>query len=462
MKFDFVAPVLYTEHDIRFYDRLAAELERLGCRVALIACTRQGHAALSANHPHVFYLYEGFDRRRQADPAEMRDIERRLGLVSITDLVYAESCYPWGCPIETMYGRAVHDVRFLEGFLERHEVALFLNNIGGEVIRRTMARLADAGGPRNLIVDFAPIRGRLALTTSETSWDDLPARPPALSPSERKLAEDLVAHATGERKMFYGPSTLGLQPRNFLNFFRDAAKSLLDGEGSDVSIPALARERAQRVVRRAFNTPLYQQPIPGDEYVFFPLHLGSDSAITIRAPHYEDQEALVEYLARRTLPTGTTLYVKPHVGARDAYAVPMMVRLRRMPGVRLIDPRVNSHDLIAGARAMVVINSTVGFESLFHLKPVVVLGRVFYRGFGVTTDVDNPGDVGRLLRRAMEQPPDREAVLRFLHACHRATSPGRFGDPSSENIERVAGAILAKAARLREAQAATSLGPDPS
>lgn len=447
MHFDFLIPVLYTDGEVAFYGGLADRLTKLGLTVGFIPFTRRGERALRERHPHVFYPYEDFDPRRPLPLDEQRALERRYDLVSLADHVYSERQYPWARGLDALVPRAAHLFRFLEGLLAKHSVTFFLNNIGGEVIRRCMSRLAACGGPRNLIVDFAPLHGRIALTTSEVSWDDLPAAPPALSDDERRFAEQMVAEVRERRQMFCAPSKVGVSPSNFLNacrYFRET----LDEPQVDYSIAALCRDRAQRIARRAVNPRFYSQPVPGERYVFFPLHLASDSAITIRAPQFQRQENLVEYLAERALPSGVKLYVKPHVGAQDAYAIPMVARMSRIPGVRLIHPTVHSHSLIAGAEAMTVINSTVGFESLFYDKPVVVLGRVFYRGFGVTHDVENLGDLPRVVRRAIAEPPEHEAVLRFLHACHVATSPGRFGDASDENLDLVSRALLAKAGRL--------------
>jgi capsule polysaccharide export protein KpsC/LpsZ len=174
----------------------------------------------------------------------------------------------------------------------------------------------------------------------------------------------------------------------------------------------------------------------------------SDSAITIKAPQFERQEALVEYLARRSLPTGLKLYVKPHPYAIDWYSLPMLNHLRSLPNVRLIAPTINVHEMISNCEGVVVITSTAGFESLFHLKPVVVLGRVFYRGYGVTRDVDNLLALPAAISEALRAPPDREAVLRLVHACYAASLPGELTNPHPENLALIARSLLEKAKRL--------------
>jgi capsular polysaccharide export protein len=111
---------------------------------------------------------------------------------------------------------------------------------------------------------------------------------------------------------------------------------------------------------------------------------------------------------------------------------------------------VRAHDLIARAEAMVVINSSVGIESLYYQKPVVVLGRVFYRGFGLTIDLDDLTGIAAAVLRALEWKPDREGILRFFTATTAATAPGRFQDTSPENLALLSSVLERKGVRLAD------------
>ncbi len=448
MRFDVVIPVLYSPPEFAFYDALASWLEEHGHSVALLPLTRDGERFLSARHRHVFYLYRDIDRRRPASLDEIKQVVARYRLGSMDDHVFPERIY-WGRPVAELATRAVRIFGFLEEFCAQHSVGMFLNNVGGEIVRRCMTRLAEAGGPPNAILDFAPLHGRLALTTREAGWDELPAVLPHLDAPKRAAVEELVTRATRERKMFCAPSPLGIKPRNLWRGLR-MAKALLSDEPRDYSLAAIYAERLRWVARRPITRAFYEQPVAGEPYLFFPLHLGVDSALTIRAPQYVRQEVVVDHLVNHALPPGVKLYVKPHVGARDAYPIGMLAELRRMPNVRLIDPTANSHAMIQGALGTIVINSTVGFESLLYGKPVVTLGRSFYRGYGITTDVESLYDAREAVRTALEGRPDRELTLRFLGACLDATFEGSWFDVAPENIARLGAAIVRKAERLRQ------------
>jgi hypothetical protein len=446
MRFDFVLPVLYNDEDIHWNDGLGARLERHGARVAYIAHTHYGERALRKNHEHVYYFYDGFDADRPASVPEMNALERRYDLGSMADFVYPELVSPGAQGQEMLFRRSVHAFKYLEDFTTKHDVGIFFNNLGPAIVRRCLFRMRDKGGPANAMIDFAPIRGRVVLTTHESLWDELPETFPELTPEQRSEMVAFVEKATVEKKSFAEPAALSFKPRNFVKAARYAKRVL--SERVDLNYSALVYERFESIFRVRAARLIYETPPPDERYYFFPLHLADDSAITIRAPQFQRQEEIVRYVAERVLPVGVKLYVKPHIAAMHAYSHAMLSEIANIPNVRLVDARIVSHGLIKNAEAMIVINSTVGFESLLYGKPVVALGRVFYRGHGLTTDVDQLADLPRAAAHAVANPPDMELFYRFLHACHVATYPGHAETYTDENMDLVAAALMQKADKL--------------
>jgi hypothetical protein len=456
MHFDFVIPVMDPESEMPFLGGVTRALERDGASVALISMTRTPHEACLAVTPNVFSAYADFDPSRSVDAAEMSGLERRYRLGSIDDHVAPERYYDWGSRDYTrLYQATAHAFHFIESFLSRHTASAFMNCIGGEIMRRSMARVADVGGPANLILDWTPLPGRIVVTTKETGWDELHAPPPPCTANEAQIAEDFVRQLTTKRTMYAAPSTLGLEWKHI----RRAGKRIFEERKVGVSLTRLSIERAQRAARRLTSSHLYRAPDWTDRFFFFPLHQPNDSALTLRAPQFMEQEALIAFIAERLLPFGTKLYVKPHVGARDAYATSTLTRIARTRGVRLIEPTVNSHELIQRADAILVINSTVGFESICHGRPTVVFGRPFYRGFGITADVDRLDDALDAIDAARSSPPNRDLLIRFIASCYRASAPGLFSETSDENVQHVARAIAEKYARLEHRERPVSATP---
>jgi hypothetical protein len=211
------------------------------------------------------------------------------------------------------------------------------------------------------------------------------------------------------------------------------------------------REYLQRLIKLPLVRRLYSQPVPGERYIFFPLHHAVDAQLTVRAPGFLRQEFLIDWIAR-ALPDGYKLYVKEHPRFIARYALDTYRRIVRTPNVRLISPYVHPHDAIRGADALVTINSTAGFEALLYHKPVVVAGPVSYRGHGATIDVEDINQMPAYLHRALTSPPPAWKIDRFLWSMMQASYSGRLYDYSDENVTILAASLRRKIAELAAAR----------
>ena len=160
----------------------------------------------------------------------------------------------------------------------------------------------------------------------------------------------------------------------------------------------------------------------------------------VRSPEFINQEALIEYLGR-CLPYGYKLYVKEHPAAIGAHALWPTRYYLKSHNTKLIHPRVNSFDLIKNADCVVTINSKVGVEALMQLKPVIVLGKAFYRGHGITHDVKNLGNLNNYIIKALNNKPHREKVSDFLAKVYAVTYPGELYSQNRDKAHEFANSL---------------------
>ena len=180
-------------------------------------------------------------------------------------------------------------------------------------------------------------------------------------------------------------------------------------------------------------------------FVYYPLHVPGDMALTIRSPQYLDQLALVDYLCR-TLPDGTRLALKEHpamVGALDAER--MIALLQRYDNLALIPPTTNNYAVMRQARCVVSVNSKSGAEAGLLGKSVFVLGDAFYRGapfalpVGAITDL--PPRLAALLAEApADLPPP--AYLDWFACLWRQSWPGELYAASEAKAEEFAHSLV--------------------
>lgn len=113
--------------------------------------------------------------------------------------------------------------------------------------------------------------------------------------------------------------------------------------------------------------------LQGKSYVFYPLHVEPETALSLVSPEFNEQLALIELVAKN-LPAGTILVVKDHLGGisrrpRDFYAT-----LLDIPNVVMVSPSSYALDIAKNAKCVIVIASTVGTEAVILGIPVISFG----------------------------------------------------------------------------------------
>src|SRR3546814_1423321 len=91
-------------------------------------------------------------------------------------------------------------------------------------------------------------------------------------------------------------------------------------------------------------------------FVYFPLHVPGDMALTMRSPEYLDQLSLIEQILR-AVPANCNVAIKEHpamIGACDATR--LMEMRRRYPQFKILPPTTNNYEVIRASRLVVSIN----------------------------------------------------------------------------------------------------------
>jgi len=195
---------------------------------------------------------------------------------------------------------------------------------------------------------------------------------------------------------------------------------------------------------------LWETPKSGEKFFLFPLHFHCESILTYRNPQFWRQEWIVEYVARM-LPDGYKLYVKGHPEWNTNFPYSSLKEISKISNVRLIEPNYNSHELIKKSSAVVVISNTTGYEAIIYGKPVVCLGKVYYRDLGFTIDVNNLWKLSERLNEAINYELKKKDIIRFVNAFQNQYDGYLRWDrgPNGEllclddkNIKRIVNAIV--------------------
>jgi Capsule polysaccharide biosynthesis protein len=414
---------------------------------------RSGAIALEA-HPKFEACRSGADVRAEID-AEEQALGVNLRRIWQADL----RSWRQGVGDDQMARLALgYLAAWRETLAELGEIAGLWGEDGGHLAKRTGFVLGEQREIPMAFVYVAPLPGRLLVIDnplnrfSRSAFD-------VVDPTDEDVAyaTEFLEDLRGSRIQFATPRDMRFGPKRVARF----TGLLVDRyfrrpPGGDQLYPlTFARAYArQRVARRALRS--VYQPLDEKPFVFHPIHAGFDAQISVRAPQWENQLALIEHVAR-SLPYGYGLAIKEHPFEVGALPLPALRRLlRRRPEIRLLDPAIHAHSVLRRCSGVTTINSTAGFEALFFQRPVITYGHGPYRGLGLTRDVKNPFDSPTLIAAALRAGgASDETLIKLVTFLRMQSSPGvsLAYDVGEENARRHAEIFV------EVAQNASSISP---
>jgi hypothetical protein len=195
--------------------------------------------------------------------------------------------------------------------------------------------------------------------------------------------------------------------------------------------------RHLRMLANGLRMRRHYRDLPASEpFVYYPLHVPNDAALTVRSPEFLDQYAFLDYLAR-VLPHNYRLAVKEHpalVGAIDYR------RLRELlasnDNFMMLSPALNNYQVMSAASAVVTVNSKSGAEALLLGKPVLVMGDAFYRTAPFVFRIDRLGDLPEVLTSVLARQPEPigKQVQPYFQAVWDCSFAGELYDNGPENV----------------------------
>lgn len=184
-------------------------------------------------------------------------------------------------------------------------------------------------------------------------------------------------------------------------------------------------------------------------YFYYPMHLEPEAVVLYWGDGiYKNQVKLIENIAAQ-LPANSYLFVKDHphaIAYRDAYDYK---KIKSIPNVKLLNPKLSGKDLIGNSIGVITINGTSGFEALLLNKKVYTLGNCYYNCCKRVTYIRNIRDLRRAIydNQSVEYKDDEvlyEFVSNYLNSIHNGFSdyflnyPKVFGIDERKNAELVA------------------------
>ncbi len=191
---------------------------------------------------------------------------------------------------------------------------------------------------------------------------------------------------------------------------------------------------------RAFHVGLggvFQSPPAGRPYVLYGMQMQPESSIDVLASFAADQRNLISLIAKST-PQPYEVLIKPHPDHVGGVARRELMAIRRIPGVTLIPPGMNSHDLIRRAAIVMTPAGSMAFEAGMFGVPAIVFADEFFKRLPGVHYCRYAAQLQELIPAILSSPaaPDDDGIVRFLADLLARSFKGRITNYLGPYTER--------------------------
>jgi len=166
---------------------------------------------------------------------------------------------------------------------------------------------------------------------------------------------------------------------------------------------SIQKMKRESFINKNFITSI-DEKIP---FIYFPLHSEPERALSVAAPYYTNQLAVIFNIAQ-SLPAGYFLYIKEHplMKILNWRSTSYYKAILNLPNVKLLHPSISSKDVIQKSSLVITIAGTTGFEALFYKKPVITFSKTGYSTIPSVHTIKKIEELPTILKSSLETEVD--------------------------------------------------------
>jgi hypothetical protein len=441
MEFDFGLVTSWGTRGNRIIESWAQELSDRGYSVAIIA---PNTLSRKSRNIEILDLAE-YEKESDSDLSPDK-IENKYDIPSLVHLSFTERQY-FNLSLSEVLSRSVRVAEALEFVFSKHSFEYILQDRGPEIHRLLIHYMMNSIEKATIWAGFSPFLDTLSLSTSlNGSWDDYKTIPYEEIPKEEIRITKQHIKEFREKKRFYDHMYENENQSQFSNLIRKTINNVLDrdrpGDLFD-QIKEEVRLKSNKVVNNCLfpTVDKSKRLCQKYEYAFLPLQYPIESRLTIYSPQFFRQEFLIEYLSR-ILPSSTKLFVKPHPSHPGRPPAKQIYNYSNSDSIFVLNPHLDSHFTIEHSEGVVVTNNTVGFETIYHKKPLFTLGQAFYSDVPASTTVSNLGGLPQTLSKQLSTSTSEPDLVSSIYSLRNASYDGNRATTESEKVKEVIDSVL--------------------
>ena len=448
--FDIVFSILALR-EVEYFGRVSKILKEDGYKVGFVTFHEAGDRLLDKMKiPYLSMQKASRKRTFRFNKARIDEVEKSYGIESIRKTIVHDQAYKPFLTEDEHVSKTLKYLAILDDYFSKNNIRCVIQELGGFIANQTVYYAAKKNKIDHIAIEPSMYSGRIIFNlnslNSELS-DNLNITEQAYAESNRR-AEEYCSNGfvnipvkdthhfkdMGFLKLFAG--------KNFKKLFNKIYYKYISRDKEEYdAIYSYVMQNIKKLIRRKFLSPFYSYPNESEKYVYYPLHVPNDFQLFVRSPEFKNQESFIKYLGD-TIPFGYKLYVKEHPAAIGANKYLATLSYLKNKYIKLIHPKINSHTLIQNSSAVITVNSKVGVEAIMQRKPVVVVGNAFYKGKGVTYDVDRLSELSGAIKAAIGGKMDEEFRRSFLARAYESSYAGELYVNSQAKVEEFTNSVL--------------------
>jgi hypothetical protein len=439
----------------KFYGRLVQRLRERGIRSVIISLHEPSLGELRANGVETINFYEVAPDPARYSIADARQRAEAHGITNLHRLLSHEKRFYEVTDSSLLTRKLASSFDGMDEALKRARRILgddivLVQELGGFLSVIGAFFSAKALQIPNIFIEPSFFRGRVFFARDTFDAPRVCLTPSSdISPQvaayiEETLQAQRIVIPHKDRAEYRHPIRKVFSAHNIRRLVEKTLQKHMRGEREEFGfISTYVRKHLLMLTRATTLRRSYREVPPGQPYLYYPLHVPGDFALTIRSPEYLDQFALIDYLARNIPPTHM-LAVKEHPAMVGAFAPHRMRELLKLhDNFALIPPERNNLEVIRDAAAVITVNSKSGAEAIMLQRPVVVLGDAFYGNAPLVTKAEGISDVPEKITKALRTPPPTKTdMLAFFSQVWQQSYPGELYNDSVENCDTFASSVL--------------------
>lgn len=418
-------------YQTKFWYKIALKLKKDFKKIIIVCFDNESHSFLKNSKLEHIFISPDYNLKQK----KISEILKKNNIKNIEKIILHERIYYGDRNKAKIISKFCSYIDSIEKYLIKidYKNYFILQELGGFASNMSMYYLSKKLKINNYFIEPAFFTGRFHIIKNTLKCD--PVFNKKLSTNNfNKIFKDLqksknIIIPKKDFMHFKSPILQILNVRNIIRFFNKLYKIyVLNYKFEFDEITKYSISFFKNLINYFFLLPVYKNDLDKKKFYYFPLHVPNDFAVTVRAPKYIDQIELVNQIQKK-LSSKVKLLIKEHPARIGAINFLKIYKLIKSDKVRILNPKLNTYDIIENSEGVITINSKTGFEALIRKKPLFVFGESYYKNQNFIVYVNKYID----LKNNKINPQSKEIKL-FFKKLYKKTFRGELYFLKNNNI----------------------------